>query len=334
MDYVAELRGRIPMATLEEKAWPVYRAALLADPGMEDVYAAKVDASGSPVEPAVAELRPGDARWGEAVAALERHWRLVAAAREGGLRPALGFGWLEPTKLSAEDRKALHWTMATAAEFPETIVVWDLTMQVYGRLAEMQHLLVMDSWRAASENDAARLVQNYRAMTGFAAQLRELPLLWNQLLAIQLMDRANQNLGAIEHAYPRLLDGRRVELLHHMAGAKRLFEMEFSGPRMAMMDLVQRTYSDDGHGDGTLTYEGIRTLVERCAWDSGRAAAGAGAGGEGAVCGVVAGGGGEAASRKEIAREMDRVLWGSAAGGGGAVVGAIEGNIGDEADDG
>ena len=61
-------------------------------------------------------------------------------------------------------------------------------------------------------------------------------------------------------AHPDLLANYRVTLLHHMSADGPLYQLDLTGEQMLMRDMIQRMYTDDGHGDGRITQKGIAEL--------------------------------------------------------------------------
>jgi hypothetical protein len=263
VDYVTELNGLLPAAAANERAWPVYRAALVPKGvrQLDDIFTPfGRDAAGEPVGPMPLELRPQDADWPKAVALLRAHGPLLAAAREGGRKRVYGLPLLPADQYSEQDRQALGLSSPEASGVgPLQSALWnDLR---HDPLGPMAHLLLMDSRLAAADGDAARVAENYRATVGMAAQAAQRPTSFGLHNSAAIRNVADQAVAEIERSYPRLLDGHRVGLLHDMASATDSPVADLGGGRAFALDVIQRIYSDGGSGDGTLTYAGINSLL-------------------------------------------------------------------------
>ncbi len=266
VDYVARLNAPIASVPADQKAWPIYRAALLYErqhkitTDSEDDFIAK-DAQGKDLD---RQLRPTDHDWNRALKVLDKHKNLIDAARAGGLKPFLGLPALPRADFSAQDREAFGMEehpsdFMDIPPFASGSMISVLLPQL-NDIFRMKDLLAMDCWRAASENDPARVVANYRAMLGLARQSAEIRLLVCQLVGVGIALKADHTLLELNIAYPDILNTHRVEIIHDMSAVHDLFDIDLSGEKMVMLDMVQRTYSDDGHGSGTLTLDGLKFL--------------------------------------------------------------------------
>jgi len=270
VDYIAAVNGRLPTAPIDQQAWPIYRAAFRAHPLgelREALHAGATDADGNVVEYTTLELRPRDPDWSRALAVLDKYRAVVDAARAAGLKPVYGLPVLPLREYSTEDLQAMGFPLPAAGTSrsysPAQRSLYTVPWQ--GRLPMwwICDLLALDSSRAAADGDAARVVQNYTAMIGMARQAREVPVQVALHASSRIAEVADRTLAEVDHTYPKLLDGRRVALLHAMAGASDVFDFDASGQRLLLLDMIQRTYSDNGRGNGTLTYDGIYSVVSQ-----------------------------------------------------------------------
>lgn len=121
-------------------------------------------------------------------------------------------------------------------------------------------LLMADQRLAAVETDPARLVADYVAVAAIGRYAREIPILVNQFVAFGCITMADKQLIRLLHAKPALFARHEAELAHHMAQASRTLDIDFSSQKALLLDTIQRSYSDDGHGNGHLTPDGIQVL--------------------------------------------------------------------------
>ena len=137
-------------------------------------------------------------------------------------------------------------------------------------MRNLARLLATDSRRAAAEGDGATALANIQTMLGISRQNEETPFLISGLVAISL---SNMALETIEHVLSSQQalwsDSQLQELAHTLA--VRDFDVRFwmRGEEACFQDIVQRIYTDNGHGDGHITVEGLRSLnslVEGSYW--------------------------------------------------------------------
>ena len=264
VDYVAELNRPILATPPADRAWPIYRDALTKARMWElneDVL--YLDGKGR-------SLHPGDAGWPATVAFLRQQKPLLDAVRAAGLKPSLGqelrSGGI--AAMSLEDRAAFGRSALLSQAAPTSRAdrllkesLLSVVMPPLAHMRAMANLVASDMSLAASEDDADRVLADYRALTGMARQTSETPILINHLVGLGIFSLADETLMQINHSTPASLGRCRVELLHLMASAEPVFKMDSTGQRMYLMDIIQRVYSDNGHGDGSPTIDGLEVLT-------------------------------------------------------------------------
>jgi len=262
-DYLADLNAPLRAIAESDRAWPIYREALLA---MELL----------PQQQSAADaLRPGDEGWDGVLAWLERNEAFIARVREASMMPALGY--IPSTAHHPEDMPLWNRTVAeagtarSAVDQPQEPVrdnlLADSMMAVLlphlAHFRRVSGILVTDAFRAAEEGDGEIMAADLRAAFAMSEQLREVPYLINELVAIAILWRSFDALGELLTDRPELFsDEDLVALAHQLAtmGGDGSFRLQFHGERLYFHDLVQRTYTDGGLGGGHVTPEGIRAL--------------------------------------------------------------------------
>lgn len=271
VDYLALLNASATKVPAADRAWPIYRRAWadadLYEKGAVDLY--QKDADGKPTPQ---WLNPGDADWPQAVAYLDQHAALLSALREAAAKPSLGFPAARQQDFSDEDRTALGVAKGGSAGFltgwsaddpATTLLSGSLTTVLLPHLPLMRisaNVLSRDMVRATNEGDGGRAVEDYQAMLGMAMQVREQLFMVNQLVSLGITALADESLLNVRQQHPELLAGHQVELLHSMTAVEPVFGLDLSGEKMGFDDMIQRIYSDNGHGDGTITVDGIRVM--------------------------------------------------------------------------
>lgn len=269
IDYVAELNRAVLAAPPADRAWPIYRdawtKARIWDFKDDTLYMKDADGQQGRA------MRPGDPGWPEAVAFLRQQKPLLDAVRVAAMKPSLGWELRTGGRaaMSAEDRMALMGTTEASPEIKAASRVDQLmsksTMMVLlpflSPMRQTAKVVAADMRLAASEGDADRVLADYRAMMGMAQQCGQTPILINELVGLNSLSLADQTLLEINEAAPASLARCRVDLLHVMASVEPMFKMDLAGERMLLMDMIQRVYSDNGKGDGTLTLDGLQVMT-------------------------------------------------------------------------
>jgi hypothetical protein len=124
-------------------------------------------------------------------------------------------------------------------------------------------VLEADARYAQSTGDAARAAADFHAMLGITRH-QEAPFVITRLVGIGIysltFDRLEKSLAANPSIFT---DQELIDLAHRisMVGgdtASSLLDLE--SERMSFRDIMQRMFTDDGHGDGRLTPEGARSM--------------------------------------------------------------------------
>lgn len=245
-NFAAELNAPVLAIPPEQRAWPAYRAA-----------AASLGGRVSGAEH-LSDARPGDARWPRVAEFLRAHAQTLAAVRAAAAMPHLG------VVLSDQFDPALFPEMvspgAEPSPNPEMIGV---LLPNLGDMRRLSRLLAADMRLAASEGDAERAAADAIAVMGMVDHAREQRMYIADYVALAMLSSGLAELGRVLHEYPELFkEAQLVGLAHRVsacAGGGRL-TIRLESERLAFEDLLQRTFTDDGHGSGRPTAAGVRQL--------------------------------------------------------------------------
>ena len=268
-DFVAELNQPEMAVPPQERGWSIYARA------WERVHIQELNTDvfyvNDPVGSAMwRHVRLGDSQWPAAVAFLRQHREFLDLLREAAGKKV--FGWeLRWGGMSEEQLAGVgaagrqQWRPPTPRNRAEKLLDESMISVLLPYISPVRQsalLLASDMRLAASEGDTARVLADYRAITGIARQLARTPIVVQQLVALGIMAIGDQTLMTINSQTPEAMTECRVELLHTMASAADPFDLKLSGERSAMLDMIQRIYSDDGHGNGAPTLDGTKLLAQ------------------------------------------------------------------------
>jgi hypothetical protein len=252
-DYLAILNEHARAVPENERAWPLYRKALLAS----GAHASRLESD--PVNLA-SSAKPDDANWPEAEQFLLGHADALAKLREAAGRRDLGLlvqtspGAIMPEdrilfgiRATPEDIEAAkkqtakdHWLVAT--HLPHASL-----------LQTAAGLLANDARRAAAAGDGDTAMADVMSIYGLSRHCQETPFLVNMLVAEHAQQRARAAIEDILRKHPTLWsDDQLRDLAHQTAGSQIDWRRAFDGERASFYDSMQRVYTDDGHGDGRL----------------------------------------------------------------------------------
>ena len=254
-DYVAELNARILATPEDQRAWPLYRQAILMTnkvPSTDD-------------EPA--HLRPGSEEWEAWRTYLDENADSLALMREAAARPYAG----APYRAKPDRELLAHFSGSTGpiadtgddsvSESPALLFVTLPFLRVYRTAG---HMLAMDALIAAQRGDGGRVHEDLAALFSLAEHARDSGFLISDLVSLAILRSAMDVVGTLLDSQPGLLSSDQLVFAAH-----RLATVDGGGPLRLRLDIeslvfddcVQRIYTDDGHGDGHLTGEGLTFMM-------------------------------------------------------------------------
>jgi hypothetical protein len=250
VDYVAVLNRAIEATPEEDRAWPFYRRALL---GLEPDWRQQLPARG------FADSRPGSERWLELLEFTKQHQAELEMIRQGGERPALGF--VLGVGGSAYDPEL--WP----EQKPPSVDVSRQELATVGlpslrSLFNIAAMLSADASLAREAHDGKRLLRDIHSLLGLSRQLGKGALLLG-MVSLSAYERALDEIDRTLREDPMLIRSDDwIALAHQLSAAQvagDLITLEFE--RMSFEDIVQRSFTDDGAGNGRLTPQGVTYMT-------------------------------------------------------------------------
>lgn len=244
-DYVAMLNATALATPEQDRAWPHIRDAAI---DLRRTFPSEIQ-----VDPALAD-DPQSERWIEIATALEASADALARIREAASMPRLGYvvtHCYHPEDIALfgerdENASIDDWDPHTSS------AIIGLEMPQFSTLHRLSWVLAADARRAALENDGATALGNIRACIRLAAMLEEAPVITNQFAAMSIRagvfglvrDLLDQSPDVFSDAQLAGLasECRRLD----DATLRATYEVE----RWTMLDVIQRSYTDDGSGGG------------------------------------------------------------------------------------
>jgi len=246
-DYLADLNKPVVTAPAEERAWPVYREALLMLEAPPMIYSAR-----TPV--------PGEPGWDQLADYLRQMQPAIERFSQGAAKPTMGYTYnygVNPEDADVFPGMELA-SEIDAGDEPLTLIN---VLLPHTTLRQVAVMVGDDIRRAVADDDLDAATRNFETMLGMATQMLDGPTLIEQLVGYSIANIAterfgeialdahwsSQQLARIDDAFRRYGDGQRI--ITNVAGERHMF-----------MDVIQHTYTDDGTGDGRLTWSGLEMI--------------------------------------------------------------------------
>ena len=212
-------------------------------------------------------LRPGTPGWGATVAYLNEMQDTMELLRRGADRAGLGFEVGFTDDYSELDRRALNIQAEAdflAAEARKTFrdpdrALIGVFLPHLSPMRKLAQLLSADALRAAEVGDGLTVLKDVNAVLNLSEQCDEQPFLINGLVGLSIRVMSLRTIQTVVVEYPGLWsDPQLRELAHRLASVEVSHEVWYNTERLWFYDYLQRTYTDDGHGGGQITRQGMQ----------------------------------------------------------------------------
>ncbi len=253
-NFAAEYNETISSIPERDRAYDLYIEAYIAlEPPPESLLE---------VWPNIAPEHPA---YQDATAYLERSARAISLIHKAAARPHLGATLSNATdpRITEMLRDRHPQYTGQAQEPEENPAMVTIVLPQLGQMRAMYRLLEFDAHTAARNHQSDRVVQDIATMLGLAEHAAEGPALISSLIGLAISTGAIWTTSQIIHDYPDLFtDDQLRDLAHrHAAFMDGDPRVDLTGERWFFEDAIQRVYTDDGHGNGHITAEGLRHLL-------------------------------------------------------------------------
>lgn len=133
--------------------------------------------------------------------------------------------------------------------------------------------LATDLKAAAAAGDGQRAADDAEALIGLASQMATRgSTLYQQLTGVAQFTRSAEEIARGVSAHPDAFTDHDLARLSGTLAAidHSRFRVDFAAERFVSADLLQRLYTDDGHGGGSLTLEASMAMITGDLWGPGR----------------------------------------------------------------
>jgi hypothetical protein len=262
-DYLAEFNERYEGVPESDKAWPLYKQAIIL----------RINNPHPKANDSTWISYPDWSDWDEAKERIEALVPTLELIRQAASKPVFGKALSleeDPDIVKAQGGPGMFGAMPSFLD-EEPLWMAMLTMDDLGRFRKMAKDLAQDTLIAIEDGQAERAIENLEAMLGLAAHAAESETVVNLLtrgaidalacgtVSIVLNNNpqafTEPDLARLQQAFMTIgLDGLRED------GGLTRIPIKLAMQRAFYMDMVQRIYSDDGTGDGRLTLDGTMLI--------------------------------------------------------------------------
>ncbi len=275
VDYLAVINRPVLTAADHNKGWTIYRDLWIkhgfSEGGgfdLKDLYVPghEEEVTNQLVGPSDGEL------WVAATKRLGEIEDLLEGFRVGGVRPSFGVPLhIDLTEYSEADFQALFPNRDRQSMSAEVKDQFGIEMSGMIHMVQLPHvpvmrnaarLLIVDTRWAIQQGDLERATRNIEAMLGISIQVTENKFLVCSLTGYAINRQALDLIGECLHSHVAFTD-QHLERIQIAVSKVPLVEMvDIASERAQFMDIVQKSYTDDGQGDGRITPKGLQILKE------------------------------------------------------------------------
>ncbi|MDG1137216.1 MAG: hypothetical protein P8N28_03050, partial [Phycisphaerales bacterium] len=245
VDYVAKVNEVTSALQSKDRSWAFYRRAGIAlrlNEMPKDVF--YDNDHDTPVW-------PSQDGWEHYAIWIDGHDNTLELLHQASTKQ--GFGYLIKGRIQEEDKELWPEAYATQADTPDDGFMLSVLLPQLIPMRNMAQLLAADAKQSAYEGDAIRCLQDLMTMLQMGKHLREHPILLNDLLSFAIYNQTFVTIGEIVEHAPALFSNEQFKALEQaLRSLDGFMAIRLAGERYFMLDLLQRMYTDDGNGDGSI----------------------------------------------------------------------------------
>ncbi len=241
IDYFAKINAITAGVPEDERAWPIYQEAMVAI-ATDNLNGDFKDILEGPLYGA----KPGRVKWDRVVEYLKLHDIDLNRLREATEYEKLGCMMYQKK----------------GASLKEHLMINSFTPAL-GVLRSAGEVLATDMYLAWDEKDGDRVIENFKAILNISRHLSEHSLMVNSDFCLYIKDLGVKHFSTVLYDAPELFTNKMLVKVAHILAEHRSRQLfDFSGERRSVYDMIQRVYTDDGVGDGHLSYRGGGSLID------------------------------------------------------------------------
>lgn len=269
--YIAELNERNAAFPEDQHALPAYDALAIAWGPINRLHITHATTQPLDDPDAYAAFTnmpfasPDDRAYDQLIAAHQRLLPEINAVIAASRLPTLGVLYSDRSEEFTDEHGQTRYRILTPTENPalggnviEVLLPW------LGETRTIARLLAFDAFLAARDGNPDRTAESLTAVFNTARLVGDEHTLIASLVALAVQSLGESVLLHILRDHPDLLSESHLTAIAHTAATsgRTARRLDFETERRMFGDILQRAYTDDGQGDGRLTAEGIRLVLE------------------------------------------------------------------------
>jgi hypothetical protein len=249
VNYVASINQAVQKTPQGDRAWPLYRQALLQLRWTETRPQLMFDVS------------PGSKGWPAASLFVSEHQQEVEWVRQAAARPS--FGFLIGVNGSLNDPELWPSLTLPSVDPDQAESLTHAMVPPLSSLRALAGLLSADATVARQVRDGKRALLDIHSLLGLSRQLGENATLLAGLASLSIYEKALDQIELTLREDPSLISREDwLALARRLSGPKVAGDViSFKMERMSFEDILQRSFTDDGSGNGRLTAAGFDLFI-------------------------------------------------------------------------
>ena len=260
VDYVAMQNAKALSVDNQDAALPLYIDAAIAfekdpEPSSEDYDL-------------LVPYWPHQGGWEMYIQWIHRNSKTFELIREASGKTGLGvIIGAEPTdkdkKLFGEDLQFSFFADEQDSQLDQLMhgSLLNTSLPYLGTFRSLARMLVYDARQGAFKGDQSRFVSDVEAMLKLARHCKETPALIPDLVAMSIAKMSLRVTGEVLALSPEIFDDEHLTRLSNLyLDSGDLFHIRLETERVFLLDSLQRLYTDDGNGDGSLIAESMSLM--------------------------------------------------------------------------
>lgn len=264
-NYLANIQAEVHPVAEADRAWPLYRQALVGLKRPVKTTRIPAEAQKGANNRFSPSTNPTIAKYGAESQDALRLVRKAAQTKRLGIRfddPA-DQPWMAIASGSL-DQDVLQFQTAVSKN---ELALLGMPLPHLLELDTLGDLLIWDIFLAIESGDNQRIKQDIQALVGIAEQLQneDLPLVTIKFYALGMFERAVNNALTTMTIKPDLFSAEDLQELRVILGSfhSATIKEQLKGFRLMAEDTIQRSFTDDGSGNGRLTRDGVFLLMQQ-----------------------------------------------------------------------
>ena len=176
-----------------------------------------------------------------------------------------GMGYVLVGMIAEEDKELWPDQYASQKDLDQSDeFLFSVLTPQFGPMRAMARFLSIDAKNAAFNGDIERCLSDIEMMLAIGTHVREHPLLISDLISFSIYKIAFLTLGEITEHDSSLFSLEQLdEFARILQGLEKNLTIRFDGERLFFLNFLQRVYTDNGNGDGSIIPNEFANMISQ-----------------------------------------------------------------------